>query len=91
MIIKRWIEYRYVICQTPLPTRDWHLDERSVMEAQFQPLASRLVEKAIADGQLTAYVLVNCDAGGIPLILDGHDDLANRMFKVRLPGARLTG
>lgn len=90
MIIKRWIEYRYVICETSLPTRDWHLVERSVMETQFQPLASRLVEKAVADGQFIAYVLVNCDGRGTPLILDVHDDLANRMFKVRLPGARLT-
>jgi hypothetical protein len=91
MIIKRWIEYRYVICPTPIPTRDWHLDERSVMDVQFQPVASRLVEKAIAEGQFIAYVLVNCDSGGIPLILESHNDLANRMFKVRLPGARLTG
>jgi hypothetical protein len=90
MIKKCWVEYRYIIRDaTSHQMRAWHLDQRIVMDAKFQPLSSRLVEGAIAQGQLTAYVLVNCDAEGIPLILEGHDDLADRMFKQRLPGARL--
>ena len=60
------------------------------MDAGFQPHATRLVERGISQGQLIAYVLVNCDQGGVPLILEGHDDLANHMFRQRLPGARLT-
>jgi hypothetical protein len=91
MVDKRWIEYRYITSDQASPLRrEWHLDQRSVMDAKFQPRASRLVKGAIAEGQLIAYVLVNCDAGGTPLILEGHDNLADRMFKQCLPGDRLT-
>ena len=91
MISKRWIEYCYVISDlTTRPCREWTLQERLVMDADFQPRASRLADRRIAEGRLIAYVLVNCDEEGLPLILEVHDDLANHMFKQRLPGARLT-
>ena len=91
MIDKRWIEYSFITRDKTSPLRpEWHLDQRSVMDAKFQPRANRLVKGAIAEGQLIAYVLVNCDAGGTPLIMEDHDSLADRMFKQCLPGARLT-
>lgn len=90
MISKRWIEYRYVIReQTTRGCREWLLDQRSVMDAKFKPLSSRLADTAIAQGRLMAYVLVNCDERGMPVILGVHNDLADHMFKARLPGARL--
>lgn len=88
---KLWIEYRFVVRQgAPPQGHKWYLEQRSVMGADFQPRANRLAEGGIAAGQLVAYVLVNCDDGGSPIILTGHDGLADRMFKQRLPGARLT-
>jgi hypothetical protein len=90
MIGKRWIEYCYVTSDpSTRHCREWRLNERLVMDDDFQPRANRLVDRRIAEGQLIAYVLVNCDAAGLPLILEVHDDLADRMFKLRLPGARL--
>lgn len=91
MIKKLWIEYRFVARRaTPPQNREWYMEQRSIMDATFQPHRNRLVERSIANGQLIAYVLVNCDDGGLPIILDGHNGLADRMFKMRLPGARLT-